>query len=119
MFGEGGITIDSSVDHPVPGAGRKSNRRLTWLAGCLTFIAGFVVIQIGAPIALRNEPEDTEVFEALYWDGIRVDWCCGGGCLTIALALIVMLIIANRTRRRGAEPGAAADRGNGVGLPGR
>jgi hypothetical protein len=84
-------------------AGGKSSNRITYLAGCLTFFAGFIVLQIGGSIALRNEPNDTDVFEALYWDGLRLEWCCGGSSISFILAILAMLVMANRTRNRDAS----------------
>jgi hypothetical protein len=72
------------------------------LAGCVTLLAGFFVSNVLAAIAVRNEPENTtEIYEAMYWDGIRFEWCCGGGIIALILSfLVVMWVLGQKPDNR-------------------
>lgn len=63
-------------------ARRKRATRLGVFAGCSTFIVGMVGSWAAAKYAIRGMPPQREVFEAMYWDGLWSQWCCGGGVIT-------------------------------------
>lgn len=70
-----------------------------FFAGSLTLLAGMALSWGLAAFATRHRPERTEVSDALYWDFVGLEWCCGGNAVASLLAVFVGTAVAQRTRR--------------------
>src|SRR5262245_5012401 len=65
-------------------------------AACLTLIIGFLVSWGAAEYAVRCRPARTEVNDALYWDFLWLQWCCGGNLVVLLIAVLVGVFVAHR-----------------------
>ncbi|OAI40985.1 hypothetical protein AYO40_00455 [Planctomycetaceae bacterium SCGC AG-212-D15] len=87
-------------EQPTPANRKTGNSRA--MVGCVWFVACFVLGLLATAVvrdyALRELPR-TEVYEALYRDGLAVQWSCGGWLISFALSLLVAVVAARCTRR--------------------
>src|SRR5262245_1973584 len=67
-------------------------------AACLTLVIGFVVSWCAAEYAVRHRPARTEVNDALYWDFLWLQWCCGGNLVVVLVAVSVGVFVAHAAR---------------------
>ncbi len=58
-------------------------------AGCLTLIVGVFVSWCAAEYAVRHRPDRMEVSDALCWEFLWFEWCCGGSLVVLFLAVFV------------------------------
>jgi hypothetical protein len=65
------------------------------VVGCLSFLGCFVLGAITTAIvtecALRDVPR-AEVYEALYRDGLAMQWTCGGWVASLAASALVAVV---------------------------
>ena len=72
---------------------RKGSRQLrARVSGCLSFLFCFVACMYATLTvtewAVRNLPR-TEGYEALNWDGLALNCCCGGMVVSLAMSALV------------------------------
>jgi hypothetical protein len=78
---------------------RTQGEGLAIAAGCLAFILCFAVGMVTTAIVAKSALSGVarkEIFEALHYDGLMAQWFCGGGIVSLALAVLVASRVARR-----------------------
>lgn len=99
--------------HGQPSPTRAAGNLRPVAVGCLSFVGCFALSLFATTVvrdyALRDLPR-AEVYEALYRDGLAVQWSCGGWAISFVGSLLVAAATAQWARGNGAEPSTGADR---------
>jgi len=71
------------------------------MVGCISFVGcfvfGFFTTAMVRDYALRDLPR-ADVPEALYRDGLAIEWSCGGWSISFVVAMLVALAAARLTK---------------------